>query len=200
MVIEPHIADCKTDQVSETWRGQRTTIRSVLPADLHAIQSWDEDPEIISLMGRKFEAISAAEWFSEVRTGINCTALAIEDLAGRLIGEVEFAQVDRRSGDGEVRLCIGAKECWGQGYGGDALALALRFAYTELGLTRVYLRVYESNVRAVRLYRRLGFLTEGVLEPSRRRNDPSRILLMNLTRKRWAAVECQRDWPAAAAR
>ncbi len=51
---------------------------------------------------------------------------------------------------------------WGQGYGYEAMVLALNFAFNELNLHRLQLTVYSYNERAIHLYERLGFQREGV--------------------------------------
>ena len=47
------------------------------------------------------------------------------------------------------------------GKGTEALRLALRYAFSELKLHKVYLRVLDYNERAVRAYQKVGFQVEG---------------------------------------
>lgn len=49
----------------------------------------------------------------------------------------------------------------GKGIGTEAAYAVLRFAFEELNLHRVSVRVLEFNVRAIRLYEKLGFRLEG---------------------------------------
>ncbi|CAB3901029.1 Spermidine N(1)-acetyltransferase [Achromobacter insuavis] len=51
----------------------------------------------------------------------------------------------------------------GKGAGTEALKLMLDFAWRDLNLQRVWLRVFESNVRAQRAYEKAGFEVEGVM-------------------------------------
>ncbi len=166
--------------------GERTVMRPVKPEDLPFLEAWDRDPEITALMGRKFEETDVRQWYRELSASRNNRALAIETReGGRLIGELELAQLNWRTGTAELRICIGAKDCWDKGYGSDALRTALRVAFDGYELRSVYLRVYASNARAVRVYERLGFRRDAVLQPSARRDDPSPVILMTLTRERW---------------
>ena len=50
---------------------------------------------------------------------------------------------------------------WGQGLAAEAVAAALRYCSTDLGLHRVEATVEEKNVRSVRFTERLGFVYEG---------------------------------------
>jgi len=49
----------------------------------------------------------------------------------------------------------------GQGYGSEAIAWALHWAFQTAGLHRVALGAFSYNTRAVKLYQHLGFLVEG---------------------------------------
>ncbi|HYG59645.1 MAG TPA: GNAT family protein [Symbiobacteriaceae bacterium] len=165
--------------------GEVVALRPVTQSDLPLLQAWDEDPAIIELMGRKFEGTNASEWLRSLGRKRSCRAWVIETLEGRLIGELELAELNWRTSSGELRICIGDKDYWGHGYGTDAIRVALAAAFTELGLHSIYLRVFATNLRAIRCYERLGFRKVGVLEPSERRQDPAAVVLMSLTRQRW---------------
>lgn len=169
----------------ERWTGQRTVLRQVTAADLPILQVWDADPAIIALMGRKFQDMNVEDWFQSVNRKQSCRAWVIENLEGRLIGELELAHINRRDGSAELRICIGEQDCWSQGYGTDAIRTAMGRAFETLGLRSVYLRVFATNTRAVHVYERMGFRKQAVLEPCSRRQDPAPVLLMNLTQQQW---------------
>lgn len=65
---------------------------------------------------------------------------------------------------------IGEKEYWGQGYGKEALSILLNYAFQELNLHRVSLRVFSFNEKAIKLYKNLGFKEEGNSRQSLYRN------------------------------
>lgn len=61
-------------------------------------------------------------------------------------------------------LGMGVRDDWhGRGVGTALLRAALDMADQWLGLTRIELNVYPDNTPAVRLYRKHGFETEGLL-------------------------------------
>lgn len=186
MAIEQHHA---SRPGASRLTGESVVMRPVAITDLPILEAWDEDPDIIALMGQKYGTISTDEWFRMVSSSRNCRAMVIETSEGRLIGELELAQLNWRAGTTEVRICIGEKDCWGRGFGSEALRLSLQLAFEGYGLRVVYLRVFETNSRAIRLYERTGFRTEAILQPSARRGDPAAVLLMKLTRDRWARLQ-----------
>lgn len=182
------MAATKTQLAAVDLEGGLTVLRPITRTDLPRLSQWDEDPEIIALMGRRFSdgRPGPDEWFRRVLTDRGCRVLAIETRDGReLIGEVELDRIDWRQGSAELRICIGDRSFWGRGYGPDALTVLLRTAFRHWNLKVVYLRVYQANQRAVRLYQRLGFTRRGVLAPCWRRGDTSAVLLMSLPRERY---------------
>ncbi|MEX1022272.1 MAG: GNAT family protein, partial [Dehalococcoidia bacterium] len=56
---------------------------------------------------------------------------------------------------------IGDPAYRGAGYGTEAMRLACRFAFQEMGLQRIELGTFDFNTRALRSYERLGFAIEG---------------------------------------
>lgn len=55
-------------------------------------------------------------------------------------------------------IFIGEKDYWGKGVAEEASRQILKYGFEERGLTYVYLHVRKDNVRAVRLYNKLGFV------------------------------------------
>jgi RimJ/RimL family protein N-acetyltransferase len=60
-------------------------------------------------------------------------------------------------------VVIGEKDCWGRGIASETLALMLRKA-AAMRLRKILLEVAGDNPRAIALYKRAGFGTEGVLK------------------------------------
>lgn len=166
--------------------GRLAAIRPVGADDLPVLRAWDEDPEIVALMGRKFPDLGSEDWQAAALSRRNRRPMVIETCAGKVIGEIELEQINWRSGIAELRICIGEKGYWGLGFGREALELLLEYAFGGLGLAQVYLRVFASNERAVRLYERTGFRREAVLPPCHRRGDPSEVVLMSIHRSHWS--------------
>ena len=89
-----------------------------------------------------------------------------------------------------VGLGIGERECWSKGYGTDMMKLFLRYAFTELGMQRVSLGLFEYNPRALKSYEKCGFRLEGrtrldTLREGRRYNS----LWMGILREEWQQMQ-----------
>lgn len=169
-------------------RGRRVVLRRLEERDLPAVLAWDNDEEIIRTMGQKFAThAQCQEWFAEARAGRLRRVLAIEDEAGLLIGELELENFNPKAGSVELSICIGEPDYRSRGYGSEAIGLVRDYIFDRTRLRQIYLRVYQTNVRAIRCYEKCGFIKEGVLKVSRRQAERTgEVVLMSLTRARTA--------------
>jgi RimJ/RimL family protein N-acetyltransferase len=105
----------------------------------------------------------------------------------QLIGFARFTRVQWHHGTAEFGLGIGEAGQRNRGYGGDALRLALRYAFHELNLHRLTAIVPASNDGALRFFARAGFATEAVRRESISR-DGQRwdLVYLGLLREDWA--------------
>ena len=103
----------------------------------------------------------------------------------KLIGFVELSGASAH-GNSWVAIGLGEREYWGKGYGTDAMKLALRFGFLELGLHRVSLDVFDYNPRGVKSYEKAGFKYEGrVREMIRRDGKRYDVIFMGVLRDEW---------------
>ena len=104
----------------------------------------------------------------------------------RLIGFVGLIDIQWNHGDAWMGIGIGERECWGKGYGTDAVRMILQYAFTELNLHRVSLGVFSYNRRAISSYEKAGFTHEGC-ERQVLHRDGSRadVLYMGILRGEW---------------
>lgn len=106
-------------------------------------------------------------WVANVQNDNSSKNYAITVKDGTLIGSCELRNFDWSTRSAEVGIMIGDQAYWGQGYGGEALELLLRIAFNGFNLHRVWLTCVAYNERALRAYRRLGFVEEGRLRDHR---------------------------------
>jgi RimJ/RimL family protein N-acetyltransferase len=103
----------------------------------------------------------------------------IETLDGRPIGNVSLIAVDHLHGRADLGIGIGEPDCWGRGYGTDAIRALLRHAFGPMGLRRVTLITDADNERGIRCYEKCGFVREGLLRGHRLRyGQPVDMLAM----------------------
>ena len=149
----------------EVLQGSRVTLRRHVPENLAAFHRWYADPEIARLARYQEAPMRADEierFFAARVVGTGALAMAIHEAAtDRLIGTCAFSQLDADNGSALYHITIGEQDAWGHGYGTEATQLMLDHAFGTLGLHRIALYVFEFNERAIRAYRRCGFMIEG---------------------------------------
>ncbi len=147
--------------------GKRVRLRALEREDIPRFVKWMNDPEVRDglLVYEPMSSGMEERWFESLADRPNDRVFGIELTGGgasRHVGNVGLHGIDWHHRRAEVGIVIGEKDCWGQGYGREAMALMMRFGFHELGLHRIELEVFESNPRAMKTYRALGFVEEGV--------------------------------------
>jgi RimJ/RimL family protein N-acetyltransferase len=160
------------------------SIRPLMEGDLEALVRWNNDPEVEQYMDgpqpQNLEECIA--WYRACDQTRNYRLYALETEDGLLVGELELDHIVWRRKEAELRIVIGEKNYWGQGYGRAAIISLLELAFDQLKLDRIYLRVYLFNERAIRCYENVGFKRMACL---RRKDDPNwkPLLLMDIKRE-----------------
>jgi RimJ/RimL family protein N-acetyltransferase len=149
----------------EVLTGDLVVLRRHAPENVTAFQRWYADPEIARLARYQQTPMHPAEIdrFFEARVvGPDALAMAVHERAtNRLVGTCAFSQLDGENGSALYHITIGESDVWGRGYGTEATRLLLDHAFGTLALHRIALFVFEFNERAIRAYRRCGFVVEG---------------------------------------
>jgi RimJ/RimL family protein N-acetyltransferase len=164
---------------------------------------WGQDSEYLRLLdndpARMFSAKKIKEWlekdFVEAEPADNFLFMIRTLAEERLIGFVGLDGIRWNHGNSYVGIGLGEREYWGKGYGTDAMRLVLRYAFAELNLHRVSLTVFEYNPRAIRSYKKAGFVVEGRARQFLNR-DGHRwdLIYMGILREEWERA--RGDWPS----
>jgi diamine N-acetyltransferase len=149
--------------------GKRLRLRAIERSDIPAFVRWFNDPEVRQYLQMYLPMSQAGEerWFESQLEDRDGQVLGIETLDGTLIGNVGLHRIDWKDRHAVLGIVIGEKEYWNRGYGTEAVSTLLGFAFGEMNLHRISLRVYEYNERAIRCYEKCGFRLEGRLRKAR---------------------------------
>jgi RimJ/RimL family protein N-acetyltransferase len=149
----------------EVLEGSQVVLRRHRPENIAAFQRWYADPEIARLARYQATPMRPEEierFFAARVVGPDALAMAVHEKAtDRLVGTCAFSQLDGENGSALYHITIGESDAWGKGFGTEATQLMLDHAFGTLGLHRIALYVFEFNERAIRAYRRCGFVVEG---------------------------------------
>ena len=134
------------------------------PEDSPFLFEWINNSALVTLSA-PFREISRAEhdaWFEQVRQREDVRIFGIRE-EDRLVGSCQLHSIHPVHRSAELQIRIGAEDAQGRGVGREALRQLLRYGFEDLELHRIYLHVFVTNDRAIRLYERAGFRREGVL-------------------------------------
>ena len=99
----------------------------------------------------------------------------------QLIGIIGLLATNHLHRTSELGIFIGARDYWSQGYGREAIALLLDYAFKKLNLHTILLRVYDFNQRAIACYEKTGFKKIGEIRDGFIRNlEYHNIVLMDI--------------------
>jgi RimJ/RimL family protein N-acetyltransferase len=172
--------------------GNQIRLRAPDRSDLPRFVAWLNDPDVRAglMIVLPLSMAEEEEWFENMLKRPQAEhPLTIEILQGEEwlpVGNCGFNNIDWRSRVAEVGIFIGDKRFWNQGYGTEAMRLVLKTGFETHNLNRIYLQVYENNLRAIRAYEKAGFVHEG-----RKRQAMFKegryldILLMSVLRSEW---------------
>jgi len=186
-------------------RGERVWLRASTRADFVEESELVSDAETGHFLGLKMPvSAEGAEAFAQQllsQQGTSVWTFTICLLTdNRRIGNVNLRNVDRENGSAELAIVISDKTLQGQGYGTDALNCLVDFGFGELRLERIYLHVFDFNLRAKRSYEKAGFQTDAILRRSRfHHGEHHDVHLMSILRGDWLALDRRRAWDPPAA-
>ncbi len=152
--------------------GERIRFRAPERSDIPLWVAWLNDPEVLQGLGlyKPMSTASEEKWFESLSARSNSdqvfvieARLADDQEGWKPIGNVGLHDIEWRVRSAEFGIVIGEKSLWNQGYGTEATRLILHYGFYTLNLNRIFLRVYQTNPRAIRAYEKAGFVHKGCM-------------------------------------
>ncbi|MCM1103105.1 MAG: GNAT family N-acetyltransferase [Clostridium sp.] len=147
-------------------RGKKVCLRMMTKEDTDRIVVWRNEAFVRErfIYQKPFTREGHLEWIkTQVETGRVVQMMICLAQDERAVGSVYFRDIDREHRKAEYGIFIGEETALGKGLGTEAAHLALDYAFHELALHRVMLRVLSDNERARKSYARAGFVEEACL-------------------------------------
>jgi RimJ/RimL family protein N-acetyltransferase len=129
----------------------------------------DGQPIHIGYSPRQILLASPAEW-SQVFENEDRKIYSIHSPDGQHIGEGQLVIAWSRQ-EAQLFILIGRKDLWHLHYGTSALVHLLDEVFTTFELHRVWVDVPEYNEHALQMFRHLGFVLEGHLRRTHRKDN-----------------------------
>jgi RimJ/RimL family protein N-acetyltransferase len=144
----------------------RITLGPFVPEDFGPMFCWANDVAAARLdfAYRPIDMMAHQQWWDALGKDPARVMFAIrKTVEPFLIGYVQITGINTVHRSAEIGIRIGEEKNRGQGYGKEALALAVDYCWNHLNLNRVQLVVFRHNERAIRAYKATGFKKEGLL-------------------------------------
>lgn len=170
--------DNRPDQLESpviNMRGEKVGLGPATRAMIPLVSKWENDFGVCVWSGDSFEPRTReqaeADFDRHFKGGPHdWFGFVIYELATmRLIGVCDIRRIDYVRGTAEMGIEIGEPDCWGKGYGTEAVILMLDYAFNGLHLHNMMLDTSSFNERAIRAYLKAGFREIG------RRREAKRI-------------------------
>lgn len=136
--------------------------------DTDKIIAWRNKPRVRDnfIYRKPFTREGHLNWIhTQIEPGYVVQFMICETASDRAVGSVYFRDIDREKGCAEYGIFIGEEDALGKGYATEAAKIALSYAFEELALDLIFLRVFADNTGARKSYEKAGFrLIEGKRE------------------------------------
>ena len=147
--------------------GSGISLGPFVPEDSAAVFCWMNDVASARLdfAYRPVDMMAHRQWWSSLGKDLTKVVFALRKTSDPIIiGFVQIGAINAVHRSAELGIRIGEEKNRGQGYGKEALRLAVDFCWNHLNLNRVQLVVFKHNSRAIGAYSAAGFRKEGRLK------------------------------------
>jgi len=170
-------------------------LRALTKQDIDKTLLWHQQDDIRDLyFGHPYPVNQEMEelWYAKILTSnMPTTVFGVEEVETQLlIGITMLKNINLVNRNAEFAIYIGDVSKRGKGYSKQATLQTIKFAFYSLGLNRIFLKVLERNTIAVELYKKVGFIKEGLVRQSIFKNNQfENELLMSILKEEFAPNE-----------
>lgn len=110
-------------------------------------------------------SVEEEENFIENALEMKNSLFIIAEINGKIVGNLNFSggTRERTAHVGEFGVTV-LKEYWGNGIGEELIRYLLSWSKSSGIIRKINLSVRIDNIRAIKLYKKLGFLEEGIVK------------------------------------
>ena len=172
--------------------GEKIFLRPVEPEDTKFL-SWGENDPIVRealFLALPVSLTNEQEKIEQfIKSQDAIVLIIVEKESNKPVGQTAFFRIDYISRAAIFYLAILDPAYWSKGLGTEATQLMVDYAFKTLNLNRIQLHVCAENMPAIKIYKRVGFIKEGVLRQAMFRNgNYVDFWVMGILRNDWLAL------------
>lgn len=148
----------------------RVYLRAFEIEDHIKIHQWRQDKDIARNFGGLplfTSTLNEKKWVEEKifdKNSVSC-AICLKE-SDEFIGCIFLNDINYHNRSGHIPIFMGEKQYWGKGFATDARLLMLNYAFINRGLERIWAKVLEDNIGALKMLEKTGYKKEGLLRKS----------------------------------
>lgn len=146
--------------------GETIFLRPLGPDDAEAIFASLSDEESMRLTGTQesFTLKQVQAFYAKIPDAEDRVdyAIVLKDNPETMVGEAVLNNFDFENKSANFRIALVNQKYFGKGYGSQATKLIIKHGFEVLDLHRIELEVFDFNPRAIHVYKKVGFVQEGI--------------------------------------
>ncbi len=144
-------------------KGEKVYLRLMQVSDIKRLYDLANDYEVKKYNDKMLEMGKKIQ-INEGTNNINIykrKALSIINKKNVLVGFMTYKQSDYCKNVYSIGITIG-KKYWSRGYGQDSIKTLIKYLFDDLNAKRIQLEVVSENIRAIKCYKKCGFVEEKI--------------------------------------
>lgn len=149
--------------------GNKVILRRITMEDAGPLYlSWLNDDEVtkgLDTIAKPYTEEMMRKYVKDILANENTYMfMVIEKESGKAIGTAKIHNISTKNGTCNLGMMLGDKTTWGKGYGQDTYNTAIDYAFTKLGIRKIWEMANADNVASLSMCRKAGFQEEGRLK------------------------------------
>jgi len=165
--------------------------------DFDTLLNWIQDEELLlNWAGSQFRfplTKHKLDWYIKDTNDIDDSSTliykGIDSETGEPVGHISLSSINRTNRSARITRVLVANSKRGQGIAEQMVKELMKIGFEQLKLHRMSLGVFNSNAPAIKIYKKCGFQTDGVLRDIQKYNNSYWSLMeMSILEDEWAEI------------
>lgn len=137
--------------------GDKVKLRKLKKSDIEMLRKWRNGNRNFFLNSAIVSTEQQKNWFENYKQKESDIVFILETLDGIPVGSVSLYHIDQDKKTAEYGRLMIDDQYKRKGYAEDATKALIDFAFLQIDLNKIILKVIKTNNRAINLYNKLGF-------------------------------------------
>lgn len=163
-------------------RYKNVILKPLEKKDIYILREWRNNPENCKYLSKlPYITVEMQEkWYEKYLNDENEIIFSINEILElkRIVGSVSIYNFKDNSCE-VGKIMVGDKEAHNKKIGYNSMVALINLIFKKMSYIKIYLHVYEENIPALKIYKKLGFNIIGIT------NQEKKEFLMELTKEEW---------------